>query len=300
LLENQTLNEKIGARIFLKPEVLQRTGSFKFRGAYNRLSQIPMTDRPFGVVAWSSGNHAQGVAAAAKILGMPAAIVMPHDAPSIKIEGTKNLGADVVLFDRYTEDREVIGKEIAAKSGATIVPSYDDPGIIAGQGTVGLEIMEDAAALGADLDKVFICCGGGGLSSGSGLAIKHLSPATEIFLVEPQGYDDFKRSLETGKHQIADITQPNICDALLTPTPGHLTFALNKRHGAKGLTVSEDEVRHAMKFAFETLKLVVEPGGSVALAAALSGKLSLQGQNVALILSGGNVDPNTFSRLVAL
>jgi threonine dehydratase len=298
LLEFDALNQELHGRILIKPETFQRTGSFKFRGAYNKLSRIPKEKRSAGVVAWSSGNHAQGVADAAKLLGMPATIVMPKDAPKIKVENTKALGAKIVFFDRYTESREDIGEQIAEETGATIVPSYDDPEIIAGQGTVGLEIATDAKALAANLDAVLICCGGGGLSSGSSLAIKHLSPQTSIYCVEPEHYDDHALSLEQGHRVTADITRKSICDALLTPTPGELTFEINRVNLAGGLVVSEQDVRSATKFAFETLKLVVEPGGAVALAAALSGQFDCRDKTVALVLSGANVDAGQFATII--
>lgn len=298
LIENHDLNERVGGRIFIKPEIFQRTGSFKFRGAYNKLSQIPANKRVQGVVAWSSGNHAQGVALAAKLLGIQATIVMPEDAPHIKIEGTQKLGAKTVFFTRYTEDREKIGYKIAGDSGATIIPSYDDRDIIAGQGTVGLEIMQDLSDQDLCPDHVLIPCGGGGLSSGSGLAIKHASPETSLWVVEPAGYDDFTRSLKSGIREEAVVSRPSLCDALLTPSPGHLTLALNQAHGATGIVVAEAEVRAAMIFAFEFLKLVVEPGGAVALAALLSGAIKVENQTSALVLSGGNVDPALFTSVL--
>ena len=298
LLEFTSLNEAVGGRVLVKPEVLQRTGSFKFRGAYNKISKIPEDQRKAGVVAWSSGNHAQGVADAARLLGLPATIVMPEDAPRIKIDNTRALGAEIVFFDRYSENREEIGAEIAGRSGATIIPSYDDPDIIAGQGTVGLEIAQDVKAQGLDLDAVLICCGGGGLSSGSSLAIKQLSPKTEIYCVEPEFYDDHARSLNEGHRVSADITKKSICDALLTPTPGEITFEINRKNLTRGLVVNETQVQHAMRFAFQYLKLVVEPGGAVALAAALSNQYDAQGKTIAVVLSGGNIDPDLFASIV--
>jgi len=285
--------------VFLKPEIFQRTGSFKFRGAYNKISQIPAGKRSAGVVAWSSGNHAQGVADAARLLGLPATIVMPEDAPRIKIDNTRTLGAEIVFFDRYKESREDIGEDIAKRTGATIIPSYDDPDIITGQGTVGLEIIQDMQARSLEPDTVLICCGGGGLSSGSSLAIKHLSPQTDIYCVEPEHYDDHAKSLKEGHRVSADITRKSICDALLTPTPGELTFAINRTNLTGGLVVNETQVRNAMRFAFQSLKLVVEPGGAVALAAALSNDFKGHGKTTAVVLSGGNVDSDLFTSITS-
>lgn len=299
LLTNATLDEAVGARVFVKPEVLQRTGSFKFRGAYNRLSQIAASDRAGGVVAWSSGNHAQGVAAAAKMLGMPSRIVMPKDAPQMKIERTRGYGAEIVFYDRLTDDREAIGRSLAAQHGAVIVPPYDDPLIIAGQGTTGREIADDAERLGVTLDAVMVPAGGGGLVAGTALAFSDKSPVTQIYCVEPDGFDDHARSLLSGERERNMRADGSFCDALMAPMPGEMTFAVNSWHLAGGLSVSDDEVAAAMRFAFLELKLVVEPGGAVALAALLSKKLDVSGQCVALILSGGNVDPALFAKLVS-
>jgi threonine dehydratase len=299
LLENPGLNALTGGRIFIKPEVLQRTGSFKFRGAYNRVSTLPPDARDSGIVAYSSGNHAQGVAAAAQLRGIPATIIMPADAPRIKMENTRSYGAEVILYDRYHEVREEVAARIQEESGAYLIKPYDDPFIIAGQGTCGLEIAHQAEARGVQLDAALICCGGGGLSAGSALALRELSPQTEIYTVEPEGFDDMARSLETGRRmQIPDDVR-SICDALLTPKPGELTFELGRRLLNGGLAVSDSEAVSAMRTAFRLLKLVVEPGGAVALAAALTGKLEIAGRNVAVVLSGGNVDEQTFCRLIA-
>ncbi|TNE56813.1 MAG: threonine/serine dehydratase [Alphaproteobacteria bacterium] len=298
LLYAHTLSAHLDRHIWIKPEMLQRTGSFKFRGAFNKLSQIPEDQKANGVVAWSSGNHAQGVAAAAKILSIPATIVMPQDAPTIKIEGTRTLGADVVFFDRYTEDRETIGRAIVAKTGATLVPSYDDADIIAGQGTLGLEIAQDLKGMGVRPDEIIMPCGGGGLSSGTGLALKSTFPDIGITLVEPQHYDDFGKSLISGKPETVDVTRRSLCDALLTPTPGQLTLALNRQLGARAVSVSDPEVVTALRTAFADLKLVVEPGGAVALAAVLAGKMGSNSKNLILVLSGGNVDPALYRQLL--
>ncbi len=299
LLESHALNARAGGRILIKPEILQRTGSFKFRGAYNRLGLIPAEDRAAGVVAFSSGNHAQGVAAAAALYGMPATIVMPADAPAIKIANTRGYGAAVELYERGSASREARAEAIAAKLGATVVRPYDDPGIVAGQGTCGLEIAAQADALGAQLDTLLVCCGGGGLASGCAIAFAEVSPATKIYTVEPAGFDDTRRSLTAGERLANAPGQASFCDALLAPTPGALTFSINQRLLAGGFAVSDAEVAAAMAYAFSVLKLVVEPGGAVCLAAVLAGKLDTRGKTVALTLSGGNVDPETHAKAVA-
>lgn len=295
LLESSALNARLGGRLLVKAEPLQRTGSFKFRGAYNRLSRIEGDARKAGVVAYSSGNHAQGVAAAAQILGMPALIVMPADAPAMKIRNTKGYGAEVKLYDRHREVREEIGARLVKERGATLVPPYDDPYIIAGQGTIGIEIAEQAKAAGAKLDAVIVCCGGGGLISGTALAPATTAPGVPVYSSEPEGFDDTARSLKSGKREQNDPAARSICDALLAPTPGVLTFQLNKRLLKGGLAVSEAEVHRAMATAFDDLKLVVEPGGAVALAAALAGKIPIAGRTVAVVCSGGNVDAELFA-----
>jgi len=299
LLECAALDARCGGRIFIKPEVLQRTGSFKFRGAWNCLSQLSADERRGGVVAWSSGNHAQGVAAAARMLDIPALIVMPSDAPRLKIERTRGLGAEVVLYDRLKEVREEIGARIAAERGAVVVRPYDDPGIIAGQGTVGLEIAEDASRRGVALDGVLVPAGGGGLAAGTALALGAAMPEAKVWCVEPQGFDDHARSLTAGQRLDNEAGGQSFCDALLAPMPGELTFAINAVHLAGGLAVSDAEVAAAMRFAFEELKLVVEPGGAVALAAVLAGRFNAKGKSVALVLSGGNADPAAFARVLA-
>lgn len=298
LLECAALDARCGGRLYVKPEVLQRTGSFKFRGAWNRLSHLSASERRGGVVAWSSGNHAQGVAAAAQMLDVPALIVMPSDAPRLKIERTRGFGADVVLYDRMTEMREEIGARIAAERGAVVVRPYDDPGIIAGQGTVGLEIAEDAARLGVALDAVLVPAGGGGLAAGTALALGAVMPGAKVWCVEPQGFDDHARSLVAGQRLGNEASATSFCDALLAPMPGELTFAINAVRLAGGLAVSDAEVAAAMRFAFEELKLVVEPGGAVVLAAVLAGRYNAKGKSVALVLSGGNADPDVFARVL--
>ena len=296
LLESPALNERVGGRVFLKPESLQRTGSFKFRGAYNKLSTLPTDQRRGGVVAFSSGNHAQGVAAAAQLLGVKAAIVMPSDAPAIKLANTRGYGAEVVLYDRAREDREAIAQALAEKRGAAIVRPFDDPDIIAGQGTVGLEIRQQVKARGLDLDAALIPAGGGGLISGSTLALKAGWPALPVYACEPAGYDDTGRSLAVHRRLPADTSAASLCDGLLSPLPGKLTFALNDRLLAGGFAVTDDEVLSAMAFAFRVLKLVIEPSGAVCLAALLTGKFDGRGRNTALVISGGNVDPGVFVR----
>jgi len=298
LLESPALNAEVGGRVLLKIETVQRTGSFKFRGAFNRISQIPRAERRTGVVAYSSGNHAQGVAAAAAILNVPATIVMPADAPAIKVDNTRAYGAEVVFYDRHGESREAIAEDIAAAKGATIVRPYDDPAIIAGQGTCGLEIAEQAANAAVALDALLVCCGGGGLVAGCALALAERSPATQIFCVEPEGFDDTGRSLAAGRRLANAPGAESFCDALLAPTPGELTFAINRRLLAGGLAVSDDEVARAMSYAFRTLKLVVEPGGAVALAAVLSGRYDARDKAVAVTLSGGNVDREPFCAIL--
>ncbi|AAK25067.1 threonine ammonia-lyase [Caulobacter vibrioides] len=298
LIESPALNDRLGGRIFLKPETLQRAGAFKFRGAYNRLSQLSDEEKARGVVAFSSGNHAQGVALAARLLGVPALIVMPSDSPSVKVEGTRGFGADIRFYDRFTEDRVAIADQIAAERGCVVVPSYDDPHIIAGQGTVGLEIVAQAAAQGATLDRLICCVGGGGLIAGTSTAVKALSPATEIWGVEPAGFDETRRSLESGRRETIDKDARSICDALLTPIPGDLTWPINQKNLSGVVAVTDAEVAEAMRYAFSTLKLVVEPGGCVALTAALTGKVDVAGKTVAIVLSGGNVDPGLFAQVL--
>jgi threonine dehydratase len=299
LLESPALNERVGARVFLKPESLQRTGSFKFRGAFNKLRRLAeQGGAKGGVVAFSSGNHAQGVAAAAQLMGVKAVIVMPSDAPSIKLSNTRGYGAEVVLYDRARDDREAIAEKLAADRGAAIVRPYDDPDIIAGQGTVGLEIHRQAKARGVDLDAALIPAGGGGLISGSALALKAGWPGLPIYACEPAGYDDTGRSLAAHRRVAADTSAASLCDGLLSPMPGKLTFALNERLLAGGFAVTDEEVLSAMEFAFRALKLVIEPSGAVCLAALLAGKLDGRGRNTALVISGGNVDPAVFARAI--
>jgi threonine dehydratase len=299
LLTSPVLDAAVGARVFLKAETLQRTGSFKFRGAYNKISSIPKERRASGVVAYSSGNHAQGVAAAAKLLEMPAVIVMPSDAPRPKRERTAALGAEIVLYDRDREDRAAIARDIARQRGAVLVPPFDDPMIIAGQGTAGREIVEDLAKLGLAPDVVVIGASGGGLAAGVSLAIKARVPAARIVTAEPEGFDDTARSFRSGKREVNARMSGTICDALMTQTPGAITWEINRKLIGEGVTATDEEVGRAVAFAFRELKLVVEPGGAIGLAVLLAGKLDVEGKIAVAVLSGGNVDAELFHRLVA-
>ncbi|HST37613.1 MAG TPA: threonine/serine dehydratase [Allosphingosinicella sp.] len=280
-----------GRRCWVKAECLQRGGSFKLRGATNRLKLLDAAGRARGVVAFSSGNHAQGVALAAQALGIKATIVMPADAPAVKIEGTRRAGAQIVFFDRATESREAIGARLAAEQGATLVPSFDDVDVIEGQGSVGVEIR---AQLGAAPPMVIVPCGGGGLSGGIALAL----PEAQVIAVEPAGWDDMRRSLEGGEIvPVEEPAPPSRCDALQTKLVSPLTFGALKAAGARGLSVSEDEVAEAMRFAFRALRIVAEPGGAVALAALISGKVDAPDGTV-LVVSGGNVDPALYAEIL--
>lgn len=293
LLRSVELDRETGAEVFVKPECLQPTGAFKVRGAFNRLTRLTAKEKKAGVVAYSSGNHGQAVAYAAKTLGVKAAIVMPKTAPAIKIEKTRSHGAEVILYDPKKESREVLGARIAKERGAVLVPSYEDFYIIAGQGTSALEVVEDLA--GRVLDSYLVCTGGGGLMAGSALVFAKRSPETALFTVEPEGRDDHALSLAAGKRvPYGKNPKPTICDALLPPIPGEMTFAVNGELVSGGLVVSDEEVKRAMRFAFENLKIVAEPGGAVALAAVLSGKIPTKGQKIGLFVTGGNVDPNLF------
>jgi threonine dehydratase len=299
LIGGTALDARTGGRILLKLETLQHTGSFKFRGAWNRLAQLDARQRAAGVVAFSSGNHAQGVAEAARRLGVRATIVMPADAPRIKMQNTRDLGAEVVEYDRERESREAIAARIAGERGAVLVPSFDDPDVIAGQGTVGLEIVEQATAEGSALDDVVVCASGGGLVAGVALAVHALSPHTRIWTAEPEGFDDHRRSLAAGERVGNAPGGRSICDALLAPMPGEITFEVNRRLLSGGFAVNDDEVRAAIGYAARSLKLVVEPGGAVALAAVLAGRLDPRDRTVAVVLSGGNVDDALLAGILA-
>lgn len=299
LVESAVLNAHTGGRIFLKLETLQRTGSFKFRGACNRLSLIPEAERGNGVVAFSSGNHALGVAAAAKVFGMSAVIVMPSDAPRPKVEGTRALGARIVAYERMQDDREAIAARVQAETGAVLVRPFDDAGVIAGQGTVGLEIAEDAARFGVALDVVLTPCSGGGLVSGVALGLRGAGAAAQVHSVEPENFDGLRRSLAAGTYTKAPGGALSIADALMSPVPGHIVFELAKGLLSPGLTVSDAELERAMAFAARDLKLLVEPGGAAALAALLAGKIAARGRVIALVLSGGNADFAAVADVVA-
>ncbi len=299
LLEAPLLNDRLGGRLLVKAEPLQLTGSFKIRGAYNRIAGLPAGRRGAGVVAFSSGNHAQGVAAAARLLGVAATIVMPADAPAIKRRNTEAWGARVVPYDRQREDREAIGAAIAAETGATLVRPYDDPAVIAGQGTAGLELAAQCAALGVRPDAVLVPCGGGGLTAGIATALADRLPGVPVHPVEPAGFDDTARSLAAGARLANAPGGSSLCDALLGPIPGEVTFAVNRRLAAPGVAVDDASVLTAMAAAFEAFKLVIEPGGAVALAAALSGVFPAAGRTVVAVASGGNVEPALFARALA-
>jgi len=297
LLQNAELDRVTGGTVLIKPECFQSIGSFKIRGAYNLMSQLSAEQASRGVVAWSSGNHAQGVALAGKLLGIHAAIVMPEDAPAAKLRNTRELGGEIITYDRYTEDREAIARSVAADRGAEIVPSYEDERIIAGQGTVGLEIAEQCQALGLPVDQALINCGGGGLTSGTALALKSYYPDADVYTVEPEDFDDTARSLAAGERVAIREGARSICDALLTDMPGQLTYDIMRAHVRRGLTVSDAEVREAMRFAFRNLKIVVEPGGAASLAAILAGKIETAGKTTVIIFSGGNVDVGQFASI---
>lgn len=298
LLESANLNERLGGRILFKPETLQRTGSFKFRGAYNKLSSLSPQERSRGVVAFSSGNHAQGVAASAAMFGVKAVIAMPADAPAMKIGNVRAMGAEVVPFDRFRDDRMSVVRPYIDK-GMVLVPPFDDPAIIAGQGTIGLELVRQAKALGVDLDAVVIPCGGGGLTSGISIAVKDGSPRTDVWAVEPEHFDDTRRSLAAGVPVANEPGYSSICDAILTAQPGEITFEINRRNLAGAIAVSDKATAQAVRDAMAHLKLVVEPGGCVALAALSSGEIELSGKCVAVVLSGGNVDFGTYAEIMA-
>ncbi len=298
LLSHPRLDEITGGRIFLKAEPLQRTGSFKFRGATNAVLQLPEGARAGGIVTYSSGNHGQAVAAAAAAAGLAAHVFMPADAPAIKRESTRRWGAEIRLYDRAREDREALARAFAEAHGATIISPFDHPAVIAGQGTLALEIFAECRARGEAPEALLVCTGGGGLIAGCALAASGAASETRVYAVEPEGWDDTKRSLAAGERLANPQGGSTFCDALLAPTPGRLTFEVNRRLLAGGIAVSEAEVRAAMAFAFRHLKLVVEPGGAVALAALLAGKFPAKGRVVAAVISGGNVDPGVFASVI--
>lgn len=300
LISSEILDQRLGARVFIKAEPLQRTGSFKFRGAYNRISRLTAEERARGVVAYSSGNHAQAVAKAAALCGTSAVIVMPADAPRLKIEATRTYGAEVVLYDRASESREAIAEAIERERGSVMAPPFDHPMIIAGQGTAGLEAAQDLARLGLSAELVLCPTSGGGLMAGTTLAFEATSPGVQCYAVEPEGFDDYGRSLRSGVRETNASTSGGLCDALQTPTPGALTFSINRPRLSGAMSVSDADVLYAMAWAFRWLKLVVEPGGVVGLAAALAGKLTLDGRTTVIIASGGNVDAAVFAQALAV
>jgi threonine dehydratase len=298
LLNAPVLSERLGGRIFLKPECLQRTGSFKFRGACNAITALGEAAER-GIVAGSSGNHAQGIAEAARLAGVRAAIVMPSDAPEAKRTRTAASGATIVAYDRATEDREAIAMVIAERDGATFIHAYDNPQVIAGQGTVGLEIADDCAGLGVTPDIVLVNCSGGGLTAGTALAVSERFPDAGIYTVEPEGFDDYRRSLAAGHIVANEKMSGSVCDALLSREPGGIGFAINKERLAGGLAVTDDAALQAVGFAYEQLRLIVEPGGAVALAALLGGQIEVAGKTVIVVLSGGNIDDAVLQRGIA-
>ena len=294
LLSSPFLDDIAGRRVLVKAECLQHTGSFKFRGAWSAVSALPPAQRAKGVIAFSSGNHAQGVALAARQHGIPAVIVMPEDAPRVKTLNTRALGAEVVLYDRATEDRDAIGAALAAERGLTLIKPFDEPLVIAGQGTTGLEIAEQAREEGVEAAEVLVCCGGGGLTAGIALALAARAPGLRARPVEPAGFDDTARSLAAGRRLRNAALTGSVCDAIITPEPGEITFPILQRLCGPGLVVTDDEALHAMVLAFTRLRLVLEPGGAVALAAALFRPDALSGPAVIAVASGGNVDADLF------
>jgi threonine dehydratase len=299
LLRHRLLDEIAGGTVLVKPEPLQRTGSFKLRGATNAALLLVESGAAGGIVTHSSGNHGQACAAAAATLGLRATIAMPADAPAIKVESTRRWGAEIIPYDRHNTDRDALAAGLAQERGGTVIPPFDHPHVIAGQGTMALELIEDAKAMGLIPDALAVCTGGGGLIGGTALAAEALIPGAEIWAVEPEGWDDTRQSLAAGRRIAVDGSGPGLCDALLSKQPGAITFAINQPRLAGGVAVTEAEVFRAMRFAFEHLKVVTEPGGAVALAAVLAGKVAAKDRVVGLVLSGGNVDPAVFARALA-
>ena len=299
LLSSPMLNDMAGRQIFVKAECLQHTGSFKYRGAYSAISALSDQDRTKGILAFSSGNHAQGIALAAKEHGINAVIIMPQDAPVIKINNTKSYGAEVVLYDRATQDRDAIGDQISQERGLNLIKPFDDPQVIAGQGTTGLEIASQAGEHSVTNASVLVCCGGGGLTSGIATALAQDAPDFTVHPVEPDGFDDVKRYLASGQHERNSALSGGICDAIITPTPGKLTLPLMLEHCPFGISVTETQVLRAMALAYERLKIVVEPGGAVALAAALFDQNAPLEDTVIAVASGGNVDPHIFAKALS-
>ena len=296
LLNSSFIDDIAGRRVWIKPECLQHTGSFKFRGAWSALSAMAPEVRAKGVIAFSSGNHAQGIALAAKMHVVPAVIVMPADSPELKLANTRDYGAEVITYERGSEDRDVIGARLSEERGLTLIKPFDEPLVIAGQGTCGLEIAQQAAEQGITQADVIVCCGGGGLTSGIALALEADAPGLRVRPVEPEGFDDVARSLRSGGIERNNAMSGNICDAIITPQPGDMTFPIMQRLCGPGLVISEDEALQAMGHAFNRLKLVAEPGGAAALAAALYRADQIEGDDVIVTISGGNVDAPMFAR----
>lgn len=299
LIEHPALNERAGGRVLLKAETLQVAGSFKFRGAYNRISRMTEAEKARGVVAYSSGNHAQGVAAAARAVGTKALIVMPSDSPAVKVDGVRAFGGEVRLYDRWSESREEIGAEIARERGSVLVPPFDDPFVIEGQGTAALEILDQAEAMGVrEVNQLLCGASGGGLLAGINLVLEARSPETAVTVVEPAGFDDHALSLAAGERTGHGAAAPSICDALMAPMPGEITWPVNRRRVRAAVSVTDAEVAEAMRFAFRWLKLVVEPGGAVSLAALLAGKVPAADRTTVVMLTGANVDPALHAAII--
>ncbi|MEM7461095.1 MAG: threonine/serine dehydratase [Pseudomonadota bacterium] len=299
LLPNDVLGSLTGTNAFVKAECLQRTGSFKFRGAYNSLAVLPQEKRDLGVVACSSGNHGQGIAEAARLFGCKATIIMPADAPVLKAARVSRSGAKIIRYDRATEDRDEMAREFSKRTGATLIHPYEYREVIAGQGTCGMEIVDQFEQLETKPDRIVVCCGGGGLSAGIALAVHERFPKTKVCTVEPEGFDDYRRSLEAGKILENKATTGSICDALMAPQPGSMSFEINKTHIAESLVVSDQQAMEAIRFAYEELKLVIEPSGAVSIAALLEQKTAWRGETVACVLSGGNIDPDLYTKVLS-
>ena len=300
LLSSPFIDSIAGRRILIKPECLQHTGSFKYRGAYAAISALTPEERTRGVIAYSSGNHAQGISLAAKQLGVRATIIMPSDAPKIKVQNTRHYGADIIFYDRTNESREKLGQNIAKERNQTLIRPYDEPQVIAGQGTTGLEIAFQSKNIGLEDAEVLVCCGGGGLTSGIAIALAELAPKMVVRTVEPEGFDDTAKSLAGGERMSNKKMSGSICDAIVTPIPGEITFPIMQSLCGEGLVVSEKQVLSAMVVAFERLKLVAEPGGAVALAAALFNSKALSADTIVVVVSGGNVDNKIFHQALKL
>ena len=299
LLESERLNRETGMRILIKPEMLQKTGAFKFRGAYNRIAMIAPKVRNKGVVAYSSGNHGQAVALAAQMFGVPAIIVMPADAPKPKIDGTIAFGGEIIFYDRTTENREAIAAAIADDKDMTMVRPYDDVHVIAGQGTIGIEIADDLSQLGIEADQVVVPAGGGGMVAGTAIALNHLLPSIAVYAAEPDGFDDHRRSLEADIRVTNAPNTHSMADSLMAPIPGELTFAINRHLLAGGMVAGEDDIKIAMRVLFRHFKLVSEPGGATALGAVMANRKSLTGRTIVVICSGGNVDESLFTDIIS-